>query len=81
MKKINILFFALALMSIHACADETVEDKIKEAGNDTNRAVKKGVRTVKNKTCEYVDGKMKCAAQQVKQSMENVGDRVEDAVD
>lgn len=81
MKNMNILFLALSLMSINAFADETVEDKAKELGNDTTRSVKKGARAVKDKTCELVDGKMKCAAQKVKHSMQNVGDKVEDAVD
>jgi hypothetical protein len=81
MKKMNILFLALSLMSINSFADETVEEKAKELGNDTARSVKKGTRAVKDKTCELIDGKMKCAAQKVKHSMQNVGDKVEDAVD
>lgn len=81
MKKMNILFLALSLMSSNSFADETVEEKAKELGNDTSRGVKKGARSVKDKTCELVDGKMKCATQKVKHSMQNVGDKVEDAVD
>jgi uncharacterized protein YjbJ (UPF0337 family) len=81
MKKINILVLALSLMSINAFADETIESKAKELGNDTKRTVKKGARAVKDKTCEMVNGKMECAAQKVKHSMQNVGDKVEDAVD
>ena len=81
MKKMNILLLVLSLMSLNALADETIKDKAEELGNDTKRSVKKTTRTVKDKTCEYVNGKMECAAQRVKQSMENVGDKVEDAVD
>ncbi|MBC7714620.1 MAG: hypothetical protein H7177_14840 [Rhizobacter sp.] len=62
-------------------ADETVKEKAAEAGNDTTRAVRKGARNVKDKTCEMVNGKMKCAAKKAKHKMQNAGDKVKDAVD
>jgi hypothetical protein len=64
-----------------AHADETVKEKVSEAGHDTKRAVKKGARKVKDETCEMVNGKMKCVGQKMKHSAQNVGDKVEDAVD
>ena len=81
MKKLNIAVLCLSLMSLSAFADESVKAKAKEVGNDTSRAVKKGGRAVKDKTCEMVNGKMECAAQKVKHSLQNAGDKVEDAVD
>lgn len=64
-----------------AHADETVKEKVVEAGKDTKRAMKKGARKVKDETCEMVDGKMKCMGQKIKHGAQNVGDKVEDAVD
>ena len=65
----------------HAFADETVKEKMSEAGNDTKRAVKKGTRKVKDEACEMVNGKMKCAGKKIKHGVQNAGDKVEDAVD
>lgn len=62
-------------------ADDTVKEKVVEAGKDTKRAMKKGARKVKDETCEMVDGKMKCMGQKIKHGAQNVGDKVEDAVD
>lgn len=81
MKKFNILVLALSLMSLNSFAEESLKSKAKEAGNDASRSVKKGTRAVKDKTCELVNGKMECAAQKVKHSLQNAGDKVEDAVD
>lgn len=62
-------------------ADETVKEKVSEAGNDTKRAMKKGARKVKDETCEMVNGKMNCVGKKIKHGAQNVGDKVEDAVD
>lgn len=65
----------------HAYADETVKEKMSEAGNDTKRATKKAVRKVKDETCEMVNGKMKCVGKKIKHATQNAGDKVEDAID
>ena len=62
-------------------ADDTLKEKVSEAGNDTKRAVKKGARKVKDETCEMVDGKMKCIGKKIKHSAQNAGDKIEDAID
>lgn len=62
-------------------ADETIKEKVSEAGNDTKRAMKKGARKVKDETCEMIDGKMKCMGKKIKHGAQNVGDKIEDAVD
>lgn len=81
MKKTHILFLSLSLLTINAIADETMKEKAKELGNDAKRSVKSTSREVKDKTCELVNGKMECAAQKVKHSIQNAGDKVEDALD
>jgi len=62
-------------------ADDTVGEKAEEAVNDTGRAVKKGARSVKDKTCELVNGKMECAGKKLKNKAKNTVDKVEDATD
>lgn len=62
-------------------ADETVKEKVSEAGKDTKRAMKKGARKIKDETCEMIDGKMKCIGKKIKHSAQNVGDKIEDAID
>lgn len=64
-----------------AHSDETVKEKVSEAGNDTKRAMKKGARKVKDETCEMVSGKMKCVGKKIKHSAQNAGDKIEDAID
>ncbi|MBC7428574.1 MAG: hypothetical protein H7336_08190 [Bacteriovorax sp.] len=80
-----IALMATTLMGIYfvniSHADETVKEKATEMGNDTTRAVRKGVRKVKDETCKMVNGKMECAAKKVKHKMQNAGDKVKDAVD
>ena len=62
-------------------ADETVKEKVSEAGKDTKRAMKKGARKVKDETCEMVNGKMKCIGKKIKHSAQNAGEKIEDAID
>ena len=64
-----------------AFADETMEEKTKEAVQDTKRAGKKAVRIVDDKVCSLVNGKMECAVKKVKHAGESIGDEAEDAVD
>lgn len=62
-------------------ADDTVTETAKEVANDSKRAVKSGARTVKDKTCEMINGKMECAVQKAKHAVQNGADKVEDAID
>lgn len=84
----RMLFTALATTALVGTstmnfvhADETVKEKVVEAGKDTKRAMKKGARKVKDETCEMVNGKMKCVGQKIKHGAQNIGDKVEDAVE
>lgn len=67
--------------SVIFAADDTAKEKVIEAAKDTKRAAKKAVRKAKDETCEMVDGKMKCMGQKMKHAAQNVGDKIEDAVD
>jgi ABC-type transporter MlaC component len=87
-KKIKMLFTALVTTALmgssivnFAHADETVKEKVTEARKDTKRAMKKSARKVKDETCEMVNGKMKCMGKKIKHGAQNVGDKIEDAVD
>ncbi|MBA2404743.1 MAG: hypothetical protein H0V66_08220 [Bdellovibrionales bacterium] len=88
--KANILSLTLFLLTVtwsyvisgnHAFADENVKEKAEEAGNDSKRAAKSGARTVKEKVCGLVNGKMECAVQKVKHAGQKAGDVIEDAAD
>lgn len=87
---LNVKFFFTVFVTIilvgvsdieTSYADETVKEKAAEVANDSKRAVKKGARIIKDKTCEMVDGKMKCVGKKIKHSVQNAGDKIEDAVD
>ncbi len=58
---------------------ETVTEKVAEVGSDIKKSTKKGVRAVKDKTCEMVNGKMECAAKKVGNKVGNGVDEVKDA--
>lgn len=87
-KNFKMLFTAVVTTALigsftsnFAYADETVKEKVSEAGKDTKRAMKKGARKVKDETCEMVNGKMKCMGEKIKHSAQNAGDKIEDAID
>lgn len=75
------LIFAASMSSVAIAADETVGEKTSEMVDDTGKAVKKGARKVKDKTCRMVKGKMECAAEKVKHKVENVTDEAKDKVE
>jgi hypothetical protein len=60
---------------------ETVGGSVKEVGRDISKSTKKGVRHVKDKTCEMVNGKMECAARKVGHKIGNGVDEVKDKAD
>lgn len=86
-KKGSLVAIALLMVigtvgyNMTATADDTVAETAKEVANDSKRAVKSGARSVKDKTCELVNGKMECAAQKAKHAVQNGADKVEDAID
>lgn len=85
LKSIMFLIAAIIMgvftINLSARADDTMKEKASEAASDTGRAAKKAGRVVRDKTCEMVNGKMKCAVKKVKHSIQNGADNIEDAVD
>ncbi|MBY0415122.1 MAG: hypothetical protein K2Q18_13205 [Bdellovibrionales bacterium] len=87
LKSLAIVFSTTTLLgmagfssALHA-EDATVKEKINEATHDTKRATKKTARKVKDEVCEMVNGKMKCVGKKIKHAAQNTGDAIEDAVD
>ncbi|MBC7420061.1 MAG: hypothetical protein H7328_04970 [Bdellovibrio sp.] len=60
---------------------ETMGEKASEVGSDIKKSTKKGVRTVKDKTCEMINGKMECAAKKIGHKIQNGVDEVKDKAD
>jgi uncharacterized membrane protein YtjA (UPF0391 family) len=73
-KKLVTVVGVVALLCLSANvsqADETVGTKIKVAASDTKHAAKKAYRKVKDETCTLTKGKVECAADRVKHSVQN----------
>lgn len=73
--------FVTLFLQVPSFAKETMGDKASEAASDTGKAVKKGARAVKDKTCHMVKGKMQCAGEKVKHKAQNAADEIEDKVE
>tara|TARA_R110000868_G_scaffold248282_16_gene504716 strand:- start:851 stop:1099 length:249 start_codon:yes stop_codon:yes gene_type:complete len=69
------LLILIALLSATALYAETDSDKIvsefEEAAETVGNKVKKGVRAVKDSTCELHSSKIECAAQKAKHKVQN----------
>lgn len=76
MKKLKIIkpllafTFAIYLGSPAFAGESSVTTTADEVGN----AVKKSVRTAKDKTCEMINGKMQCLGKKIKHKLENASD-------
>lgn len=82
MKNLLVLMVAfVGLASYQISAEETVKEKMEEAGRDFKRGSAKAVRNVKDESCELVNGKMECAGKKAKHSIQNGSDKLEDAID
>ncbi len=76
--KTHVLIMASVLVmgiGFGAFAEETVTEKVETGANKVSDSVKKGYRTVKDKTCEMVNGKMECAAKKLKHKGQNMMDK------
>lgn len=78
--KLILILTILVSANIFA-AEDSVKKKATEAMNDSKRQVKKAGRALKDKTCELMNGKMECALQRVKHSVQDAVEVVEDAID
>jgi type II secretory pathway pseudopilin PulG len=68
----------IAASSMPAFAEDSVKQDVKEAAQDTGKAMKKAGRKVKDETCEMVNGKMECAAKKMKHKVQNAADEAKD---
>lgn len=75
-----VFAFAAPVASVRADND-TVGEKVDEAVQDTKRGTKKAARTVGEKSCELVNGKMECVGKKIKNRAKDAKDSVEDAID
>jgi F0F1-type ATP synthase membrane subunit b/b' len=80
--EISLLTFSLAVFSGFAGADnDTVGEKVQEAGSDIKKNTKEAWRDAKDEACEWVNGKMECAGQKAGNAVRNAKDEVKDKVD
>lgn len=77
MKFILVMLSLAVTMVTHA--EDSLKKKASETMNDTRRGVQKAGRDLKDKTCELMNGKVECAFQKAKHTVQDVADSVEDA--
>lgn len=84
-KQMMIASMALSMaftgVAFHAHAEETMGDKVKEGYEDAKKGVKRTWRNAKNEVCEWVNGKVECAAKKVANEAKNAADEVKDKAD
>lgn len=71
-------FSALPAVANEPSTMDKVEANAKEMKDDTVKGAKKMGRKVKDKTCEWVNGKMECAAKRAGNAVKNGVDEVKD---
>ena len=84
-----VLALVIAFISSLSLADnaeweakkQKMEERTDEAASDMGRGIKKASRSIQDKACGMIDGKMECAAEKAKHSIQNGADNVEDAID
>lgn len=86
MKKTNLLISGLGLLfllqtSSPLSAAGDLKVKAKEVMNDTKREAAKAARTIKEKSCELINGKMECVAKKVGNRLKDGAAVIEDALD
>lgn len=75
------LGMAFSSAAHYAHAEETVGDKVKEGYQDAKKGVKRTWRNAKNEVCEWVNGKVECAAKKLANEAKNAADEVKDKAD
>ena len=85
----KLMLLTIAIMGLSASAvfaekatkKTEIRQEMEEVGRDTKRGASKAMRSVKDETCELINGKMECAVKKAKHSIQNGADNVEDAVE
>lgn len=86
MKKLLSLALVATLSSfmLTACSEERRENigsNMEESMDDAGRQAEEFGRDVKQESCELINGKMECATERAGDSMEDMGDDVEDTME
>ena len=81
---LSVLLIMVGLVVV-ACSDKKTDsdkivDEFKEAGEKMEHTMDKGVRAVKDGTCEMFDSEVECAAEKAKHKAQNAMDDAEEAV-
>jgi len=77
---VAVAVFVMSASPSDSRAESDLSENTKEAVSDIKKGTKKTARSIKDKSCELVDGKMNCAAKKMKHKAENAADEVKDAV-
>ena len=64
-----LLFTVILSVGLTCSAEETVAQKTETIANQAVEGVKAGVNEVRDKVCELVDGKLKCAYKKIKRKI------------
>lgn len=85
--KLLLLILTMGLL-MTGCSDKTQEeiermgektaDQVEETSEDIQRSAKKTARDIKDKTCEWINGKLECKAKKLKHDAEDAIDKVKD---
>jgi hypothetical protein len=85
MKWMEILVLSFSLLvgfsTLTHADNDTVGEKVEEAGSDMKKNTSQGWRKVKDETCQWVKGKLECAGDKVKHKAKDAKDEVKDKVD
>lgn len=73
--------FVAPITALAETTAQSVKESAKETGRDISKGAKKGARSLEDKTCSMVNGKMQCAAKKVGHKMENAKDEIKDKAD
>lgn len=76
-----LAFGAVGIFSTGCNKDKSVKQEMQEVGNDIERGTSKAIREIKDESCELINGKMQCAGQKAKHSVQDSTNKVEDAID
>jgi S-methylmethionine-dependent homocysteine/selenocysteine methylase len=73
----GLLIASFTFAASFSFAEETTVEKVETSLNKGTDKVKKTYRDAKDKTCEMVNGKMKCVGKKIKNKARNAKDKIE----
>lgn len=83
MRSIFVILMLGLSLSFAACSEKKTDsdkiiDEFEKAGDKIGTSVNKGVRAVKDSTCDMYKSDAECAAQKAKHKVQNKIDEIED---